>query len=256
MSTQEQKTSSVNLFGLTNQIGISEINPDMLINNYLTGLEDLFVDKEGIPWPNSWWWWRLSKGVERVEEGANITLMPRKRVEFHDYKQTDYIQFAYIELWHAPVLSVEKVSAVYPVTGPPISQTGIDDRGVIIDFPIEWVRLYPGGKLHIVPTAGTLSQVLLGKGGSYLPLIYNHLSYLPQLWKIEYTAGFQNLYVPFIIADAVFKAAAIEALTVLSDSIRPPGTTNMEVSFDGLSRRYSFEKGDKKAAAMFTSRIN
>jgi len=253
------------LTGLTSHVSLKDLNPDHLKATYLRGLEHLFVDrptergKPGKPWPDAWWWWMLSKGVERIEEGANVSVTSRKRLELHDYVLSDYQQFAYIELWFPPVHSVTKVQAIYPVTGvhPYAGDDPSIDSDVILDFPLEWVRLYGGGKMHLVPTQGTLSQVLLGRGGSYLPMIYGTVNYLPQLWRIEYIGGFHNSDLPFIVADAVLKGAAIQALTVLSDTLKPPGATGISTNFDGVSRNYNFEMSGAygKVASMFSSRL-
>lgn len=244
-------------------VKIPDINPHNLKSLYLRGLVHLFVDRpihEGdkpTPWPDEVFWWAISKGIERIEEGANVSVMPRKRTEFHDYILGDYIQFAFVKLWFPPVHAVTKVSAIYPVTGSPSGlEFNAETENTIFDFPPEWFRLYPSGQLHIVPTQGTLSQVLLGRGGSYLPMIYGTLTYLPQLWRVEYIGGFHNTDVPFIVADAIFKAAAVQLLTTLSDTLRPPGVTSMATNFDGLSRSYSFENGGGRNAALFSSRIS
>tara|TARA_R100000808_G_C2126921_1_gene136991 strand:+ start:328 stop:1191 length:864 start_codon:yes stop_codon:yes gene_type:complete len=245
--------------GLQKHVQISDISPTVLKNTYLRGLESLFVDPDGTPWPDEWYYWWLSKGVERVEEVANVRVIPKKYVEFHDYILTDYVNFAYIELFNPPVMAVTKVQAIYPTTGGATvgaySDTAAENSNVIFDFPLEWVRLYEGGKMHLVPTQGTLSQVLLGRGGAYLPMIYGSLNYLPQLWRIEYIGGFMNQTIPFIVVDAIYKAACIEALTVLSDTLRPPGVTSLASAVDGISRNFNFEIGNQKVSALFSSRL-
>lgn len=245
-----------NLTELSSHIPLNEINPDTLINQYLTGLEHLFVDINGNPWPDSWWWWKLSKGLERIEEGSHVTVTPRKHVELRDYSFNEFKQFAYFKLYKSPVFSVKKVQAVYPITGgTPTGSSHPDDRGIVVDYPVEWVRLYPNGDLHLVPTYGSLSKILIGQGGALVPPINSFLDYFPQHWRIEYIAGFQTEKIPFIIADAIFKAAAVEALTVLSDTVKPVGALSMETRFRGLIRKYSFERGDTTTASVFTSRI-
>jgi len=244
--------------GLQKHVQLSNITPAVLKSNYLRGLETLFVDPDGTPWPDEWYYWWLSKGVERVEEQANVKVIPHNYVEFHDYVLTDYVNFAYIELFNPPVMAVTKVEAIYPTTGGATVgafDSTANNSNVIFDFPLDWVRLYEGGKMHLVPTQGTLSQVLLGRGGAYLPMIYGSLSYLPQLWRISYVGGFMNQNIPFIVVDAIYKAACIEALTVLSDTLRPPGVTSLASAVDGISRNFNFEIGNQKVSALFASRL-
>jgi len=45
-------------------------------------------------------------------------------------------------------------------------------------------------QFHLVPTSGSLAQVLLGGGNGYLPFIFSGLSYLPGLWEVDYVSGF------------------------------------------------------------------
>ena len=215
------------------------------------------MDPDGVPWPDDWYYWWLSKGVERVEEVANVRVIPKEYVEFHDYVLSDYVNFAYIELFNPPVSAVTKVEAIYPTSGGATvgALSSSENNNVIFDFPIEWVRLYEGGKMHLVPTQGTLSQVLLGRGGAYLPMIYGSLNYLPQLWRIRYVGGFMNQTLPFIVVDSIYKAASIEVLTVLSDTLRPPGVTSLASAVDGISRNFNFEVGGQKVAALFSSRL-
>ena len=76
-------------------------------------------------------------------------------------------------------------------------------------------------QLHLVPTSGTLSQLIIGQGADYLPLIYAGIGYLPQLWEVDYISGFDAGSVPRIIVDAICKLAVIAIATIASDLIHP-----------------------------------
>jgi hypothetical protein len=92
------------------------------------------------------------------------------------------------------------------------------------------------GQIQLVPTQGTLSQVILGRGGSYLPLMFAGMGYLPQLFRISYTAGFEDGKIPMDLVDAVSKLAAVNVLSQLGQTIFPPGVTSVSSSIDGLSQ--------------------
>lgn len=249
---------------LLHALDLEQINPVTLKSVYLRGLVGLFTDPPVVqgapptPWPDELFWVFLSKGAERIKELANVIVAPERVLEVHDYRARDYVQMARLTLFKAPVHQVTSVKAVYPSTGVVAGSTqavNSDGSQTIFDFPLEWVRLYADGSLHLVPTQGSLSNIMLGRGGAYIPLVYGALEYLPQLWQIEYVAGFQNTKVPYIVADALFKIAAIEALTTLSDTLKPVGASSVSVSFDGISRNTQFESGRGRAAAVFASRI-
>ena len=94
-------------------------------------------------------------------------------------------------------------------------------------------------QIHLVPTSGTLSQIIIGQGADYLPLIYSGLGYLPQLWFVDYTSGFNPKRVPRLIVEAIAKQAVVDALAVMSDLIHPIGVTASSLSVDGLAQSRS-----------------
>jgi hypothetical protein len=141
------------------------------------------------------------------------------------HNTNDYLNYAFVQLFRIPAQSVQEVRAVYP-TGQTIQI-----------FPQEWVRLEVShSQFHLVPTSGSLAQVLLGGGNGYLPFIFAGLAYLPQLWHVDYISGFDPENIPRTVADAVMKYAAIECLQALSDLIGPIGQSSSSLSVDGLSQ--------------------
>jgi len=74
---------------------------------------------------------------------------------------------------------------------------------------------------------------MLGPGGMYLPLLANGLLRdMPALIWIDYVAGMHPI--PYDLAEAIGKNAAIKLLHVLSDAIEP-GIVTSSLSVDGLS---------------------
>lgn len=210
--------------GLNRVATLDDINPANLKTRYLFGIE--FLDAQGQPYPDDFYFYHLSRAVQELERETHVNIM-RKTIsdEKHDYDVRDYFQFAFLKLFEAPIVSVERVSLVYP--------TGVN----IFTIPSEWVKMYPeNGQIHLVPTTGTLSMVILGQGGTYLPLIYQGLGYLPHLFHVDYTAGLETGEIPLDVMDAIFKLACIELLRVAGDILYPPGTTSLSVGIDGLSQ--------------------
>jgi hypothetical protein len=108
---------------------------------------------------------------------------------------------------------------------------------VVIDFPTEWIQLRPDtGQVNIVPTSGTLSQVLYTAGGSFLPLVASGRHFVPNILSVDFTAGFEDGEVPQEIRDVVGKLAAFAPLNVAGDLIVGAGIASKSISMDGLSQ--------------------
>lgn len=219
---------------------LTDLTPEYLKRNYLFGLD--FVDREGAECPPEFYEGHIATAVATLERHCELDVA-RKVVtdEVHDYHVKDYQQYAFLQLFRWPVVQrtvpsrvaagdnaiypVQRLAAVYP-TG----QT-------ICEFPLEWIRLDAAhGQLQLVPTNGSLSSFLIGRGGQYLPLVFQNLDYLPQLWHIDYVSGFEDRQVPRDILDAICKIAAIDVLTIIGDTIFPPGVSSISAGVDGLSQ--------------------
>ena len=110
-------------------------------------------------------------------------------------------------------------------------------------FPDEWIRLEEDhGQIHLVPSRGSLSQIIIGQGGDFLTLIFGGISYMPSLWEVDYTAGMDVEDIPRIIVEAIMKYAAIEVLIIASDLVRPIGVTSESISLDGGSQSMSYSQ--------------
>jgi hypothetical protein len=128
--------------GQTLRAAVSVLTPEFIQANYLTGLN--FVDSEGNPYPSSWYVQHINNAIVTFERHTKIHVLRRTITdEKHDYYVEDYQLFTFIQLFEWPVLSVEKVSALYP--------TGQS----IFEFPLEWVRLTKEhGQIQLVPKIG------------------------------------------------------------------------------------------------------
>jgi hypothetical protein len=128
-------------------------------------------------------------------------------------------------LRESPVISVEGVRVKWP------------SNTTVIEFPAEWIQLRPeSGQVNIVPASGTLSQVLLTAGGSFLPLVASGRDFVPNILEVEYTAGFAEGQVPMEIRDLVGKWASLAPLHVAGDLIAGAGIANKSIGIDGLSQ--------------------
>lgn len=216
---------------------LKNLNVDLLKNVYLVGIEINGV-QDGF---FEYW---LQNAVDYVREETQLAIFDEVVAdEPHDYFAADFLQYGWIKVNRGPVKSVQQVQAIYP--------TG----NYLFTFPNDWLRIdRNGGQIQVVPSGGSLSQALLGQGGTYLPIIYRNLQYLPQLFHCAYTAGWEPGKVPNVLVDAVCKKACIDILAQVGDLIYGPGVVSRSVSVDGLSQSESFINNGQMGA-IFTSRI-
>jgi hypothetical protein len=221
---------------------LDDLSAANLKDRYLKDI--LIVDRDGTPWPDSWYEGHIQNSIMEFERETKIPFLEKVITdELHDYNVGDYIRFAFMQLYEWPVRSIERVAAIYP--------TG--QQAMV--FPPEWIKLNKEhGQFTMVPTQGSLSQVMIGQGGSYLPLIYNGLSSLPHLFHIDYTAGFDPNEIPWDVMDCIFKLAAVQTLTIAADTIYPPGLTSLSTGVDGLSQSQGI-MNNGQLPPVFTGRI-
>ena len=185
---------------------------------------------------------RINDAVSWLEDELQIKINPTTITdEHHDYTLNEYHEFCYIQLYEFPVISVQSLVASY---------AGQD----IMTFPQDWIHIYnKTGQLQLVPTTGSLSQVLLGGSGQLLPLITSRLSKMPHLFKVGYTAGFATGQVPGNIADMIAKKACIGILNVMGDILLGAGIASQSISIDGLSENVNTTQSAENSA--YSARI-
>lgn len=191
---------------------------------YLFGVS--LTDDAGNPLPDSVFEHYILSAIEVIEHELDIPILPTSFLdEKSDYYRSDYPHYNIIQLENYPVIEVSAFRVQYP--------SGQN----VIEFPLEWVRLDKHhGILRVVPTAGTLSQILIGQGGSFLPAIYNGLDHLPDLFSVDYIAGFEEGQIPNNILDLIGKLASLGPFNIFGDLIAGAGIATLSVSIDGLSQ--------------------
>lgn len=190
---------------------------------YLFGLD--LTNDAGVEFPDLHFEWSIRWAINWVEHLLDIKIRPTPLVERYDYYQTDYTYWSIVDLREAPVISVEEYAVTWP-----------SDTDVIV-FPSEWIQLrQDSGQVNIVPTSGTLSQVLLTAGGSFLPLVASGRDFVPNVIRIKYTAGFPEGEVPIAIRDLIGKLSSFGPLNIAGDLIVGAGIASKTVSIDGLSQ--------------------
>jgi hypothetical protein len=183
------------------------------------------TDDAGRPLSDAVFQHYILAAIRWFEHEIDIPILPTLFQDSQDYYREDYHAFNFIQLDNYPLVSVERFRVQYPS-----GQT-------VIEFPREWMRVdAEAGHLRIVPTAGTLSEILVGQGGSFLPAIYNGMAHLPHLFQVEYVAGFGHGQVPRNIVDLIGMFAALGPFHLFGDLIAGAGIATISLSMDGLSQ--------------------
>lgn len=216
-------------------MAIDDLTPDYLKKMYLPGIKLIGGDNQEMS--PEWFVQQIENGISKIEQYTNVDILERfNQSELHDYSVNDYLRYGFLQLYRIPSRSVEEVRAVYP-TGQTIQV-----------FPKEWIRLAKAhSQVNLVPTAGTLQQVIIGQGSDFIPLIFAKLSFLPQLWEVDYTSGFDPDQIPKMVVEAICKMAVVEMLTTMSDTIYPVGIGSQSLSIDGMSQSRSIMQPAFKA---------
>jgi hypothetical protein len=194
---------------------------------YLYGLD--LTDDAGNEYPDIMFEWSIAFAIDWLEKELDIKIRPTTITgERYDYYRADYIQWVTIKLRQAPVISVESVKVIWP------------SNQEVIAFNSEWIKLRPdSGQINIVPTAGTLSTVLFTGAGSFLPLLAGGRDWIPDLFSIDYTAGFAEGSLPMDLREIIGKKASYGPLNVAGDLLGGAGIASQSIGIDGLSQSFN-----------------
>lgn len=150
----------------------------------------------------------------------------------YDYDAKAYASMGFVQLRERPVQKLTGCKLVLP------------NGQVIVDFLTqpEWVKLYPkAGQFQIVPYAGdpTVFNLLGGTQMGYGFMTGQMNRSLPQMWYIDYIAGYAKGRIPEDIRNIVAKMASVDLLGVAGEALKA-GITSMSTSIDGLSESVSY----------------
>jgi hypothetical protein len=219
MATPPENTINVTFKGNSGSI----LSPAYVKDNYLFGIP--LKDSEGNELPDPVIETHIRNAAAWLERELQIKIAPFTITdERHDYYVNDYAHYAFINLYNYPVYTVTDFKALYP------------NNEVVYDFPEDWIHLDAAhGQVRLVPSAGSLSQVILGQTGNFLPLL-QITGYLPQLFRLDYVAGFENGEVPDDIFDVIAKRTTIQILNLIGEQIGGLGVSSLSLGLDGISQ--------------------
>jgi len=200
------------------------ITPQELRDIFLFGVD--MTNDDGDPFPEALFEFYIRSAQQWFEtELGGIKLCEQEFIEKHDYRLQDYIQYNFVKLFKYPVQSVSSVQIQFPLST------------TYLEFDPSWYRAESvGGHVNLFPTQGTFSSILLSQGGSYIPLLYSGISYVPHVMQITYRAGFARGKIPMNIKELIGMKAALGPLNIAGDLIAGAGIANKSISLDGISQ--------------------
>jgi len=94
-------------------MSLDDLDGEYLLDNYLTGFR--FEGADGQELSPIFYDEKIANAIAKLEEITGIDVLERDVVsEKHDYHTTDYMNYAYVQLFRIPCQSVSEVRAVYP----------------------------------------------------------------------------------------------------------------------------------------------
>ncbi len=232
---------------------------------YLFGID--LTDDNGRPMPDSLFQHYITAAVEWLEKELDIPIRPiTVTEEMHDYYREDYTAYLWVELNQFPVIEVDAVRLVLP------------GEAIVQVFEREWIHIERrAGQLQLVPGTGTAGTILLGASGAWIPLIYGNNRYIPNVFRIDYKAGFGrpspgasdptagltgpksvpdpllDRGVPRDIKHIIGMKAAMGPFNIAGDLLGGAGIASQSIGIDGLSQ--SFATTSSATNAGFGARI-
>lgn len=193
---------------------------------YLYGLD--LTDDSGNEYPDVVFEWSINFAIDWIEKELDIRVRPTTFDEKYDYYRADYQQYMFLKLREWPVISVEEISLQWPA--------GTN----ILTFPDDWITVRKeSGLVNIVPTSGSFEQLVVTAGGSFLPLLAQGRDFVPDMIRVQYTAGFEYGKLDMAIREIVGKKAAFGPLNIAGDLLGGAGIASQSVSIDGLSQNFN-----------------
>lgn len=211
---------------LTKRVG-PLITVDELKAHYLFGI--VIDDDNGNELSPETYQQYIDNAVSLLEHTLDINITPEQVVEDKDYRINDYADWGYLYLNQYPVASIDKIEMVY-------FRDADGNPETIQEIPTNWMRLQNhDGIVRLVPNARFPANLQIDQSGNYFPEVLRS-NMVPHLWRLTYTAGFEDGKIPDMVNQAIGLLAAIQALIVGGNLVLGAGIASQSLSLDGLSQ--------------------
>lgn len=171
----------------------------------------------------------IDDATSAIETFLQIYCRPRYFAEERaDYVRGEYSNWGYFKLKNTPILQFYAFQVIYP------------DTNSVVNLPLQWLQtdaVGESGVVNIIPGVGAMGNYIIGFGNSILPLVFSTADFLPDLFKISYSAGFPANKCPGAIKRVISIKAVIDILIQVSNSFLPTGAIEQQLGVDGNFER-------------------
>src|SRR5882724_8918185 len=173
--------------------------------------------------------YHIDAATSDVETFLQIPIRSRYFAEERaDYVRGEYSNWGYFKLKNTPIIQFYAFQVIYP------------DTGSVVNLPLEWLQtdaVGESGVVNIIPGVNSMANFIIGYGNSILPLVFSTADFLPDLFKISYSAGFPANKCPEAITRVIGIKAVIDILIQVSNSFLPTGAIEQQIGMDGNFER-------------------
>ncbi len=241
------------------------VSIDDLKTNFLFGID--LTDDTGQPYPDSLYVAFIKGAVAWLERRLDVTIKRTTILEErHDFYVDDFDKFVFLKTFKAPVISVESISMVLP------------GSGAGNDFSKDWISFQRhSGQIQLIPGPGASGITMLGQNSLWWPLFHGGAKFVPDVFRIAYTAGFgypppgsvgwaagsepdsvsypdvDSDRVPADVSELVGKIASFGPLNIAGDLLGGAGIASQSIGIDGLSQ--SFNTTSSATSSGYGSRL-
>ena len=216
------------------------ISVDKLKSVYLFGID--IIDNNGVELPEETFQQYIDNAVGMLETYLDISILPEQVIEDHDYHFDQYFNWGYLQLNTFPVIELKSLTLTYLR----------DNQGVpenVFEFPNAWIRLNNNdGLIRLVPNGRFPGSAQLDAGGAYNPYLLFTQALIPDVFRVEYLAGFADGRIPIAINQAISYMAAIQALIIGGNLVLGAGIGSSSLSIDGLSQSINTTQSAENSA--------
>lgn len=195
---------------------------EYLKDNFLFGLN--LRTSTGEPFPDGLLSHHLNAAIQYASGLLDIVITPSDFEEEHDYYADDFTNWGFLRLFKKPALSLKEVNIMFA-----------DSK--LTEIPKSWLKLTKNSSMvRLVPNLGTVDALIITADGSLMQPFWGCKHY-PQMWKISYRAGFENI--PYDLADFIYKKATINIIQVWYNMFYLGRGASESLNIDGLSQSVS-----------------
>jgi hypothetical protein len=170
----------------------------------------------------------LYDAISEVEMQCRIPVSPVTIVDKFDFEVSNDRMFSERQLTRHPVIKVTKLAALWPGR----------QEGQEYLFPTSWVSVQAdSGLVQIVPNSAdvqTNADAHFVTSMPYRAMVLGHATQWPNMWRIEYQAGFEHDKIPHAVNSLIGTIAALQLLSQMGPAIFP--MNSVSIGLDGLSQ--------------------